>query len=260
MAEEASARPQVSVGLKVWNSSWFSYLPGTYAGLSPQGVPGIADAVDAVEGSRKTTTLPVIGIRSGKFFVSGSHAQYDGDFFAPHSSVIGPNGQNVSRTDHLARKESDVTAGYSLTPNIAVTVGYKYATETRDTSLGISGGASRSLDARVKGLILGVVANFPIQGALSFYGLGGYGPSRVETTVPNVASAINSNGLCADGDRCVCQGRQPRPGIPLADRQDQRRRTGVARSARLSRHQGRHHVFIERRPVAGQRRGFYQAE
>ncbi|PIL42207.1 hypothetical protein CR105_25385 [Massilia eurypsychrophila] len=183
--------------MKVWNSSWFSYLPGYYAGISPLGVPSVADSVDAIEGARKTTTLPVVGIRSGNFLLSASHARYESDFRSAHSSVLSPTGQNIltSRSDHLSRKESDLTAGYSLTPNIALTVGYKHASEERDTSLGITGTATtRSFEAKVKGLVFGVTANFPVRGGLGFYGLAGYGPARLETLLPGQNAAITSNG------------------------------------------------------------------
>lgn len=196
-ADDGAERPQISLGVKVWNSSWFSYLPGVYSGISPLGVPSVADSVDAVEGARKTTTLPVVGIRAGKFLLSASHARYESDFTAVHTSVLAPTGQNIltPRTDHLSRKESDLTAGYSVTPNIALTIGYKHASEERDTRLGITPGASsRSLEAKVKGVVLGVTANFPVRGSLGFYGLAGYGPARLETTVPGQSAAITSNG------------------------------------------------------------------
>lgn len=196
-ADDESLRPQISLGVKVWNSSWFSYLPGVYGGISPQGVPSVADSIDAVEGARKTTTLPIVGIRSGKFLLSASHARYASDFYSVHSSVLSPTGQNIltPRTDHLARTESDITAGYSATPNIALTIGYKHASEERDTNLAITGAASsRSLDAKVNGLVFGATANFPISGNLGFYGLAGYGPARVETRVPTSPDAIKSSG------------------------------------------------------------------
>jgi hypothetical protein len=196
-ADDGTGRPQINLGVKVWNSSWFSYLPGYYAGVSPLGVPSIADSVDAIEGERTTSTLPVVGLRSGKFLLSASHARYDSDFHSKHSSVLSPTGQNIltTRTDHLLRKESDLTAGYSVTPNIALTVGYKHASEERDTMLGITGNASsRSFEAKVKGLVFGVTANFPVRGGLGFYGLAGYGPARLETIVSGQGPSITSNG------------------------------------------------------------------
>ena len=194
-AADDAARPQLSIGLKVWNSSWSSYLPGVYAGLNPAtGASGLADSIDAVEGERKTTTLPVIAVRSGNYVMSASYAQYNSNFRSDHSAVVGPNGDNLltARSDHLERKESDVTLAYFLTPNVALSAGLKYATEGRDTTLAVTGVTERSLDATAKGLIIGALANFQVHGGLRFYGQFGYGPTRVSTNVPNQGKTSSS--------------------------------------------------------------------
>lgn len=183
-ADDTPPKPQFSVGIKVWNSSWSSYLQGTYAVATPAGKYALADAVDQVEGERRTATFPVLGMRYRDIAISASYAQYASDFRADHSSVLAPNGMSIatSRTDHIARKESDLTAAYFLTPNIGVSVGYKYAEETRDTTLGITGTSAPLFNVKGKGIVFGALANFPIQGGLRFYGQLGYGPTRLTTT------------------------------------------------------------------------------
>lgn len=196
VAAEGADRPLISVGMKVWNAAWFSYLPGPYSAVTPAGVPVRADAIDAIEGTRKTTTLPALAVSYGKFALSASYAQYTTDLHAPHSSVIGPNGMNVqtSRTDHLVRKESDLGLAYSLSPNISVSAGYKYVTEARDTTLGITGGgASPFFDATVRGLVLGAQANFPVKGNLRMYGQMGYGPATVSTSFADKMIVVPDN-------------------------------------------------------------------
>jgi hypothetical protein len=195
--ETVASQIQVSIGVKGWNSSWLSYLPSVYTGFTPAGTPGLADSIDAVEGTRETDVLPAIGIRYKDFLLSGSYARYTGDFQALHSSVIDPSGQNIltTRTDHLSRKESDLAVGYYITPNIALSLGYKYATEDRATRLGISGTSSLTLTSTVRGILAGAAASFPIQGGLRFYGHFGYGPAKVKTEFAGPTMArIDANG------------------------------------------------------------------
>jgi opacity protein-like surface antigen len=195
--EGAASQTQVTIGARVWHSSWLSYLPSVYTGFTPGGAPGLVDSIDAVEGSTKTDVLPAIGVRYKDYLLSGSYARYTGDFEALHSSVISPGGQNIvtSRTDHISRKESDLAVGYYLTPNIALSLGYKYATEERATRFGIIGTSSPFLTNTVRGILVGAGASFPIQGGLRFYGNFGYGPARVKTEFADPTMArIDSNG------------------------------------------------------------------
>lgn len=200
---EEDAKPQLSIGIKVWNSSWFTYLPGLYTGITPTGTPALADSIDAVEGDRKTSIFPVLAVRKGSIFLSASLAKYSTDLRSAHSSVIAPNGMNVitSRSDHLARKESDLTTGYFITPNIALTAGVKYATEVRDTTLGITGVSTPFLDNTVKGAIVGALANFPVQGNLRLYSQLGYGFAKVHTQfADHTLAPIDSNGRYMIGE------------------------------------------------------------
>jgi hypothetical protein len=204
VAAEGGEKPLVSIGMKVWNASWFSYLPGPYSAITPAGIPVRSDAIDAIEGERKTTTFPAMAVTFQKFSISASYAQYTTNLFAPHSSVIGPNGMNVqtSRTDHVSRKESDLGLAYALTPNISLSAGYKYVTETRDTSLGLTGGgATPFFDATLRGLVLGAQANFPIKDSLRFYGVMGYGPAKVKTRFadPSIGT-LENNGRYLIGE------------------------------------------------------------
>jgi hypothetical protein len=188
-AQQATDAVQVSVGVKVWNSSWLSYLVGLSGGVDPSGKPGLADVIDQVEGKRETSALPLLAVRYGKYFVSGSVGHYASDFYVAHSSVIGPGGVNVltSRSDHFSRRESDVSLGYFVTPEVAVTLGYKYATEDRDTALGLGPQYSSRMRSVGHGPLVGALGSFPIQGALRFYGQLGYGPAKLKTEFPGTS-------------------------------------------------------------------------
>ncbi|MET0855684.1 MAG: hypothetical protein ABWY27_02940 [Telluria sp.] len=195
--DSVASQTQVSIGVKVWQSSWLSYLPGVYTGVTPAGTPGLADIVDAIEGSREIDVLPTIGVRYRDYLVSASFARFSGDFQALHSSTVCPCGQNIltSRVDHISRKESDLALGYFVTPNVAVSVGYKHATEERTTQLGITGTTNPALSNRVRGVLLGAAASFAIEGRWRFYGNLGYGPGKVRTEFadPTIAR-IDANG------------------------------------------------------------------
>lgn len=198
LAEDSVAsQTQVSIGAKVWHSSWLSYLPTVYAGVSPDGTRGLADSIDAVEGTRETDILPTIGVRYKDYLLSASVARYTGDFEALHTAVICPCGQNLltSRVDHFSRKESELVLGYFVTPNVALSVGYKAATEDRVTRLGIPGSAPSSVTNRVRGILVGAAASFAIEGRWRFYGNFGYGPAKVKTDFSDPAFArINADG------------------------------------------------------------------
>lgn len=186
---------QFTVGVKIWNSSWFSYNPGAYTATGPDGKLALADSIDAVQGNSKTDAIPVLAVRKGSYVVSLSHASYASQFHTKHSSLIGPDGRNIatSRSDHLARKEIDLTAAYFVMPNIALSVGLKHASEQRDISTGISA-RSRFLNTKGKAVIAGALASFPIKGGLGAYGQLGYGPTRLTSALADGSGTDTSTG------------------------------------------------------------------
>lgn len=192
------AKPQFSVGLKAWHSSWLSYFPGEVRGIDSAGAPGTATTYDMAEGSQRTTFLPVLAVRYNNYFLSASYARYSSNFHLANTSVVGPDGSNVltSRSDHFDRDEADLTAGYFVTPNIALSLGYKHLTEARHTSLGIAPGIATPLsDSTLKALLFSALANLPLQGGLGVYGQLSYGPTRVNiTTSPDNAVSYRAHG------------------------------------------------------------------
>ena len=180
-AQEAAPATQFTVGAKLWRAAWLSYLPAAYTGIGANGAPAVGDSVNAVEGTTRTSVLPSLGLRYGKFFASASYGRFTSDFQTNTSPVLTPSGQTVitSRLDHFKRRESDLNIGYFLTPEMGIALGYKDATETRDTSLGIAPQPSRLLTTKARGVLLGAVANFAVSDKLRFYGQAGYGPARI---------------------------------------------------------------------------------
>lgn len=171
---------QVTIGAKVWHAGWLSYVPASYVGVAPNGSPAIGDSVNAVEGDRRTSVMPQIAIRHGKYFASLSHGRFKSDFSVQTSPLI-VNGQNIitARTDHFKRRETDLNLAYFLTPELGIAVGYKDATEERDTTLSI---APRTplVQTKVRGFLIGAVGSFAVADKLRLYLQAGYGPARLK--------------------------------------------------------------------------------
>lgn len=201
-AQEATST-QVSVGLKLWNAAWSSYLPGTYAGVDATGRPVLGETFDEVEGKRKTNFLPSLVLRHGRYFVSASYGRFTSDFSVPGTPLPGPGGVTLitSRLDHFKRRESDLTAGYFVTQELALTLGYKDATEDRDIRLGIAPQAAPLLNNKAHGLLLGAVGSFAVQGDLRLYTTAGYGPARfkIRFADPTIAN-FDANGRYLIGE------------------------------------------------------------
>lgn len=181
-AQSDAPKPRFTIGAKAWHAEWLSYMPSAYTGIHPDGSPAVGDSVNAVEGTTRTSILPQLGVSYGKFFASLNHGEFKSDFHVNTSPIVTPTGQNLitSRTDHFKRRESDVTLGYAVTPEIGIALGYKDATETRETSLGIAPGRTPLVRTTAKGLILGAVGSFAVHEKLRLYVQAGYGPARLK--------------------------------------------------------------------------------
>jgi opacity protein-like surface antigen len=200
--QAATPTAQFAVGAKVWNASWLSYIPATYAGAGANGQPAIGDIANSAEGSRRTSVLPQLAVRYGKFLASASYGHFKSDFSLLSSPIITPSGTLIStRTDYFSRRESDVSLGYFVLPQIALTLGYKYAKELRDTSAGVAPQRRPLVENKASSVLLGAFASFPIQGALNFYAQAGYGPARLKTRGgDSVVGTIDAHGRYLIGE------------------------------------------------------------
>jgi len=193
-AQDAAPAPQFSIGAKLWNASWMSYIPATYLGATAGNQSAVGDIIDSAEGSRETSILPQLAVRYGNYFVAASYGRFKSDFSLLSSPVITPAGTLItSRTDHFVRRESDLVLGYYVLPQLALTVGYKYAKESRDTRLGIAPQSVPFLVNKADAVLVGAALSVPIQGSLNFYGSAGYGVGDIKTrTVDNSIAQIDA--------------------------------------------------------------------
>ena len=202
-AQDTAPATHVTVGFKVWHASWQSYLPAPYTGMTASGAPAIGEDINLVEGGERTNVLPLIAISYGKYFVSASYGRFSSDFSASTSPVIGPGGGTIvtSRTDHFVRREGDISIGYFVTPEVGLSIGYKDATENRTTMLGIAPQGTPLVKTKARGILLGAIGSFPIQGKLRMYTQVGYGPARIKLRFadPSVAS-YDTNGRYLIGE------------------------------------------------------------
>ncbi|CAH0295916.1 hypothetical protein SRABI118_04224 [Massilia sp. Bi118] len=202
-AQTDPPKTQFSIGAKIWHASWLSYVPATYTGIDANGGPALGDSVNGADGTGDTSVLPLLGVRHGKFFGSVSYGNYSSDFHVLSSSIILPNGQNLitSRTDHFKRRESDLNVGYYLTPEIGIALGYKDATESRDTTLAVAPQSTPLLSTKAKTLLLGAVGSFAVYEKLRFYFQAAYGPARLKLRFADPAlSNFSTNGSYLIGE------------------------------------------------------------
>ena len=179
-AQTPPSTTKFTIGAKLWHAAWLSYVPAAYSGIGANGAPAVGDSINAVEADAQTDVLPALSLSHGSFFASASHGRFTGDFNVLTSPLITPTGQTLitSRTDHFKRRESDLTLGYRVTPEVGIVVGYKDATETRDTTLGVAPQRRPVLTTKVKGLLVGAVGNVAVHDKLRLYVQAGYGPAR----------------------------------------------------------------------------------
>jgi hypothetical protein len=183
LAQDSSRpRPEFTVGIKAWDTSWQSYLPSSVAGFSSNGQPIIGEVVNSVEGSKKVEAFPTFTVRYDRYFVSAGYARFSSDFRVSQSPATLPDFRNLiaSRQDHIKRRETDINAGYFVLPGLAFTLGYKNGREERDTRIGLSPSSSPLLDAKLNVWLVGALAAFEIQNGLSAYGQFGYGVGKTK--------------------------------------------------------------------------------
>lgn len=139
----------VSVGARAWYTEWttFSYYTEE---VPPGSGHYVNKALTQVSAANKVVLMPIVSARYGDFF--GSVSAFPSTRF---SFADGGSG---------TREEFDANLGYTVVPGLAVTLGYKKISQ---------GGSAGKY--RPAGPVIGVSANAPLAGALSFYGALGVG-------------------------------------------------------------------------------------
>ncbi len=150
----------VTVGLKAWANEWQSWNDPGSAGM----------------GTAKATAInPSVTIKYKDFFVSGG--------FMPKKTYDVPSSLN-GVTTQASRKEMDLSVGYYVHPQLALTLGYKQITQTWGT-----------VDYVWKIPAVGLSAAAPLQGTNVFmYGNAAIGWASVSTNPASKAVVWNYKG------------------------------------------------------------------
>lgn len=190
--DNSMSRTEVAISLKAWDASWLSYIPTTAVGVNSLGAPRPVNIYDQAEADRSWDLLPSISIRYKDFFGSASYGRFSNDFRTDNAIIATSAGTNVitTRTDHLRRTETDLSGGYFITPNVALTVTYKYGTEDRDVTTGLAPGSERLSETRANALLFGALAAFPVAQKFGVYGQFAYGPSRARYTSKSAQNTV----------------------------------------------------------------------
>nr|WP_319494005.1 hypothetical protein [uncultured Desulfobacter sp.] len=175
------------LGVKTWTNDWS--LP-----LEVKSSPTATTTTSIVQfdSDMEVAFIPTGLVRYKNFFIGGGYMPgTDYDF----------NQQTVNETTisqvNGERKEWDLNIGYFLTPNLAVTLGYKKI--ERELTLrdeGISKNVSYPLSAHAP--IIGVATSLPINEKFSFYGNFAYGFLGGDSQY--IVSGDSPNSMDLDGN------------------------------------------------------------
>jgi len=158
----------IFVAVRPWLTSWEVPLVDMQVVIPNPLLPVPVVRQSSVHAPSASAVVPltVLGLRHKDFTVSTS--------ISPKASY---STSGMARAD-TTRQEVDFNLGYSLTPNLLATIVYKSAkvdgllTSNAEATLGSAD------SAKIRGLLVGLGASVPLQGALSLYGNVAYGIAR----------------------------------------------------------------------------------
>ncbi|MBI3584060.1 MAG: hypothetical protein HY096_08960 [Nitrospinae bacterium] len=171
-AEES--RLNYSIGLKGWSNQWetgYFFNDESYAGKNVQVTTG-----------SKFTLIPVLAVKYGNVFISGSYYMKSDFSFNKFSyratySTVGTITETLASS--ADRTEWDANIGYYIHPSVALSLGYKNITQDYTSTLsspGITyGQATSKSTTEIKGPAIGITGNVPISGGFGLYGNLAYG-------------------------------------------------------------------------------------
>jgi len=110
----AAAETSFTVGVKAWATTWSTWAldQKPYNSASYQ-------TVASLESDTAIAVIPLVSVRSGKWFVSGSYMTKT-KYELTAAEPAGPLQHAIG-----VRSEVDANIGYSIVPGLAITAGYK---------------------------------------------------------------------------------------------------------------------------------------
>ncbi len=163
-AQSADDNVTVSVGLR----TFINRIDGV--GFGDLGIPGLRPLAVTVSSGAEVSFLPSISVRKGPLVLSAS--------FQPETRyTIKP--PETGAEAHPKRREWDVGIGYSLLPNMVVSLGWKDI-DVRTSLGGGNSGPALPLSQKYSGPFFGLATSASIGGNWSLYGTIAYGRPRLE--------------------------------------------------------------------------------
>ncbi len=158
----------VSVGIKFWSNQWDSPF-------ELEGLVGSTEAstIYTFESKTEVAGIPTFLVRYRNFFLGGSYlpeTEYNFD-----TQVLDFSGRVLADLK-AEREEWDLNLGYFITPNLALSVGYKDLTRT----LFFSGDITVEDQWEISVPIIGLAAAAPVGLGLNLYGNLAYGQAEVD--------------------------------------------------------------------------------
>jgi len=205
----------LSVGTKLWINNWEKFFPDAY------------NKTISVSQSTGTalTPIPTASIKFKDFFITGSYfsqSNYHWKTTAITPAGLGslPGGTILNLDTDGGRREYDISAGYFLHPNIAVSAGYKDILQKFNTNGTVDNTNTivYSDQAKVtyKGPILGLIGTVPVGNGFGLYGNFAYG--WMTLNAGGYAGIQNRNAIyiSADGGVSYSYGLKHLVGFPMS--------------------------------------------
>jgi len=146
-------------GVRVWANRWqFGYLEASP--ILVNGAPAVRQEAKTRTSSTEFVPMPTVGIVAGRWSAAAT--------FFPETSYDSKGALN----QNIGRHEFDFNVGYSVLPGLSLSLGYHEGVQDILSSQFFP---SRE---KIRGIVLGISGNAPINDRLSIYGNYGYGWTR----------------------------------------------------------------------------------
>jgi len=166
----------LTVGVKAWYNEWTSSTT-TY-------VPQAGANVQSFTSDPELALIPTVSLKYKKFLISGGYMLGTDYAWPGTTDTIEDDGTPYTREDKskAEREELDINVGYSVHPNITLTVGYKQVKQDYTTETGGVGLISQTFKSETKytGQTIGIMGSAPIAERWGIYANLAYGFMEAE--------------------------------------------------------------------------------
>ena len=169
----------VTLGLKAWLPDWqtsFLNADPSFSGAN----------ITSLTSDPEVATIPSVSLKYKNLFVSGGYflnKEFTFPEFSDRSTYAAPTGTLLDTYKVTAkREETDINLGYFVTPNLALSLGYKNISQEYHTVITTPGFLDLVSDSETKivGPTVGIIGAAGIGGGLALYGNFSFGLLKAE--------------------------------------------------------------------------------